>query len=114
MLQNFFTERELKGKLGTQRALQGHLDTGALKTFGHLASRDTRVLEGHSGNGAFKALEQHSDTLGNKVERHLCTRALVHLSTQGTRGTSQQKFETDKKFSSLPNLHSLLTDFCHN
>ena len=89
MLQNFFTERELKGKLGTQRALQGHLETGALKAFWHLGTRDTRVLEGHSGNGAFKALEHHSDTLGNKVERHLCTRAPVHLSTQGTGGTSR-------------------------
>ena len=62
---NGFTERALKGKLGTQkgtpRVLQGHLGT--------------RALEEHLGNP--RALEQ----LGTQ-----CTCALGHSSTRGIRG----------------------------
>ena len=44
MLRTFFTRRALKGKLGTQRALQGH-------------SKSTRRVTEHSGT---LALEGHS------------------------------------------------------
>ena len=66
MLQNFFSQRALKGKLETRRALEhsgtqrahGHLGTQAIEHFG------TRRALGHSRN-----------------------LALGHLGIRGTRGT---------------------------
>ena len=59
MLQTSFTQRGLKGKLGTPKALKGYFDT--------------RVLEGHSGTQDTWAIE-HSK--GTKI--------LSYLDTQGT------------------------------
>ena len=73
MLENFFTQqRAFKGKLGTQKALEGHLGTRALTTLGHLGAR------------ALEALRHSKDTWALGHSRHL---ALGHLSNRGTRDT---------------------------
>ena len=58
MLRTFFTRRALKGKLDTQRALQGH-------------SKSTRRVTEHSGTPA--------------LEGHLGTEELKKLGYSGTR-----------------------------
>ena len=62
ILQTFFTQRVLKGKLGSPRALQWHLDI--LK---HLRYSGTRRAFGHVGT---RAVERHSDTLALGDSRH--------------------------------------------
>ena len=47
----FFTRRVLKGKLGTQRGLQGHSNTWALVQSKHL---DTWALEHSKGTWALR------------------------------------------------------------
>ena len=64
MLQDFFAQRRLKGKLCTQRALQGHS-----KVF-------PGALQGHLGTRAFEWYSRHLDTS--------LTWALGHLVSQGT------------------------------
>ena len=74
MLQTFFTQRALKGKLGTRNwALEGHFKVLPRAHKGHL---DTRALERHLGT---RALEGHLGT------REL--KAFWDLATGGTRDT---------------------------
>ena len=70
MLWTFFTQRTLKEKLGTQRALQGHLATRALMTLAHLGIRALETLQDSKGTWA----------LGHS--RHLDTEALRQSGTQ--------------------------------
>ena len=106
--QTFFTQRALKGKLGTKRALQGHSLSslqghqkgswalGHTKHFGTWAlehSKDTWVL-GHSEHSGTSAL-RHLGTrtlqghLGTQALRHSCTQALRHSGIQAL-GHSRQ------------------------
>ena len=58
MLQMFCNQRPLEEKLGTQRTLQGHLCTRALKEVGYLRNR---ALEGHLDTQALR----HSNAICN-------------------------------------------------
>ena len=73
MFQIFFTRRALKGHSKGTWALEGYLDTRALKALGH--SKGTWALW-HSRHLATQAF-------GDSGTR----RALGHLDTRGTQGT---------------------------
>ena len=84
MFQTFLYSKALfKGKLDTQRALQGHLGTGALqehsgiwipKALGHLGIRGTRALEGHLSTQVLG----HSKQFGTWALRNLGNWTLGH------------------------------------
>ena len=76
MLWTFFTRRVLKGKLGTQRALQGHSNSTRRVT----EHSGTPALEGHLGTEELKELGysrtrsafKHSGNQGSLLSRLDC------------------------------------------
>ena len=73
ILQTFFTQRALKGKFGSPRALQWHLDTQGTWLLSHSSTWGTQAPEGHLGTWALGQLKG--------------TQTLWHLETRGTQGT---------------------------
>ena len=109
---DFFTRRSLKGKLCSQRALQGHSkvtpralgNSSTRRALGHsryLGTQDNWAL-GHSSTWGTRALK----TLGHLGTRALeghskSTWTLRHLNTQGTRGTLFSRLLQMSKISHL-------------
>ena len=97
MLQAFFIQRVLKGKLGTQKVPQGTLrslkralrHSGTRRIFRHSGTQDTWILWHSSTWGAW-ALKGHLG--GRALKGHLDTQALRHLGTRSTRGTLYSGF----------------------
>ena len=80
MLQTFFTQRALKGKLGTPRAIQGHCKGTRRTLERHLG---TRAL-GHSRHLGTWALEDFSYSDTQKALRHWGTHDTWALGNSGT------------------------------
>ena len=89
MYQTFLTRKTLKGKPGTQKALQGHSNVtqiahGYLSTpraLRHLGTPWALELPRHVGTWELEAIQGHLGTRNLKTLRHLRTQELEHLGT---------------------------------